>query len=158
MFGDKESTEHTRLGALSLEQTSEVLRGYMDYFNDRGYGMLAVINRENGAYLGEVGIWDAPVSPTFPVLRYGIVRSSWGRGYASEAAEGLLQLYFDVWGLGLLRAGVAPENVASSRVLEKVGFVFHDLVQPDGPDGRSFREYRMTPEMWEARASTVQRP
>ena len=45
----------------------------------------------------------------------------WGRGYATEAARAMLTLGFGTLGLHRIWAHCIAENVASARVLEKIG-------------------------------------
>ena len=54
-------------------------------------------------------------------LVYGLEKSAWGRGYASEAAEAVLRYGFDTLRLDVVTAAVNPENAASERVLIKLG-------------------------------------
>jgi RimJ/RimL family protein N-acetyltransferase len=72
-----------------------VLKEYIEYFKRHGYGMLAITERETGAYLGEVGIWDMPIPPHALLLRYAIVRPGWGNGVrvrsGRSSCEPLLQ-------------------------------------------------------------------
>ena len=45
----------------------------------------------------------------------------WGKGFATEACQASVQFGFEVLGLRHIIAMVLPENLASIRVLEKVG-------------------------------------
>jgi RimJ/RimL family protein N-acetyltransferase len=67
-------------------------------------------------------------------LSYGFRRDRWGRGYASETAEAVVRYGFATMRLARIVADVDPANRASSRVLEKCGFV---LVR-ELDDGRLF--------------------
>ena len=51
----------------------------------------------------------------------------WGKGYATEAAAGMLEFAFEELELPLVYAGCAPDNHASRRVMEKLG------MRPLGP-------------------------
>jgi RimJ/RimL family protein N-acetyltransferase len=53
---------------------------------------------------------------------YWLGRAYWGRGIATEAAAMLAQHAFEERGLRRLEAHVYAPNVASARVLEKIGF------------------------------------
>jgi RimJ/RimL family protein N-acetyltransferase len=55
-------------------------------------------------------------------LAYGFRRDRWGRGYATEAGEACVRYGFEVLGAERIVADVDPENPASVRVLEKLGF------------------------------------
>jgi RimJ/RimL family protein N-acetyltransferase len=56
-------------------------------------------------------------------LSYGFRRDRWGRGYASEAAQACVRYGFETMRVARIVADVDPANPASSRVLEKCGFV-----------------------------------
>ena len=56
-------------------------------------------------------------------LSYGFRRDRWGRGYASEAARAVVRYGFQTMRVARIVADVDPANPASSRVLEKCGFV-----------------------------------
>jgi ribosomal-protein-alanine N-acetyltransferase len=55
-------------------------------------------------------------------LGYWLERSSWGNGFAFEAAQALIRLVFQEVGLSRLTSGHAFDNPASGRVLTKLGF------------------------------------
>lgn len=54
-------------------------------------------------------------------LWYCLGKSSWGKGYATEAARALLRYGADDLGLHRIWAHVVPNNPASIQVLEKLG-------------------------------------
>lgn len=54
-------------------------------------------------------------------IYYKLKPSSWGQGYATEIARRLVRFGFEGLGLHRVEAGVATENIASIRVLEKIG-------------------------------------
>ncbi|OQP65883.1 GNAT family acetyltransferase [Niastella vici] len=54
---------------------------------------------------------------------YKIHLDYWGQGYATEALIKLLDFSFNELKLHRIEAGCAVENIASSRVLEKVGLI-----------------------------------
>ena len=54
-------------------------------------------------------------------LGYWLGVPYWGRGYATEAAQAVVRYGFETVGLRRIYASYIPENVASGRVLEKIG-------------------------------------
>jgi len=50
-------------------------------------------------------------------------RSYWGQGYATEAAAELVRYGFEQAGLRRIFAECHPDNLASARVLEKIGLL-----------------------------------
>jgi [ribosomal protein S5]-alanine N-acetyltransferase len=76
-------------------------------------------------------------------LGYWLERSSWGRGYACEAARAVTRFGFDDLGLSTIGAGRADDNPASGRVLRKLGFVPLDIVELfSRPRGVRIRQHR----------------
>ncbi|MDE2377850.1 GNAT family N-acetyltransferase [Bradyrhizobium sp.] len=55
-------------------------------------------------------------------LGYWLGVEHWGRGYATEAARGAIDFFFEEFGEDHLHAGARVTNPASRNVLEKCGF------------------------------------
>jgi RimJ/RimL family protein N-acetyltransferase len=82
-------------------------------------------------------------SGTMAQVGYWIGRPYWGRGLATHAVERLLQLSRrDLPKVQLFRAHCLAENPASSRVLEKNGFLFDHSKLKLYPKWRRPRETR----------------
>ena len=64
-------------------------------------------------------------------MGYCLTDAAWGNGYATEAARALLQWAFDALDLNRVQAETDTRNVASARVLEKLGFVREGTLRED---------------------------
>jgi RimJ/RimL family protein N-acetyltransferase len=64
-------------------------------------------------------------------LGYCLDDSAWGHGYATEGARALLGWAFDTLDLNRVQAETDTRNVASARVLEKLGFVREGTLRED---------------------------
>jgi len=64
-------------------------------------------------------------------LGYCLDEAAWGKGFATEAAGALLQWAFDTLDLNRVQAETDTRNIASSRVLEKLGFVREGTLRED---------------------------
>jgi RimJ/RimL family protein N-acetyltransferase len=78
-----------------------------------------VAYRESGLPAGLLILADSD----WPDVHIGflLLQSEWGKGLASELVEGLVT-WCRVSGVRSVRGGVAENNIASQRVLEKLGF------------------------------------
>ena len=99
---------------------------------DDGSGVRVAIERaSDAAFIG----WSAlnQWNPDFRTasMGYVFVESAWGHGYATEAARALLQWGFDTLDLNRVQAETDTRNVASARVLEKLGFVREGTLRED---------------------------
>lgn len=89
--------------------------------NERKVYEFALVNRRDGRVAGGVGTRITNLEQREGDIGYVLRRDLWGRGIATEAARTVLDFAFDVLGLHRVWATADPENVASIRVLEKLG-------------------------------------
>jgi ribosomal-protein-alanine N-acetyltransferase len=75
-----------------------------------------VIERD-GAVIGKVGFWR------LPDIGYILRRDHWGQGLAGEAASAAIDHVLASTDLETLTADVDPDNTASIRMLERLGFI-----------------------------------
>jgi [ribosomal protein S5]-alanine N-acetyltransferase len=82
---------------------------------------LGVVSQETGALVGMTRLTMSSPSHGGGDIGYGIRPDQWGRGIATEATRLLVGFGFEQLGLHRVWAVHHPENVASARVLQKVG-------------------------------------
>ena len=93
----------------------------------RGYGPFGVDDRETGAYLGEVGIYEPDGYPE-PELGWFVVPEAEGRGIAAEAAQAVMVWARDSLGWDRLINIIDPRNDRSIALGKRIGGV----IDPDG--------------------------
>jgi RimJ/RimL family protein N-acetyltransferase len=87
-----------------------------------GRGALWVVEwRARPGFLGWCGVFPLEDSGLIE-LGYRFARNAWGQGVATEAAAAVLDHGFRELGLDPIVAVAHPDNLASRRVLEKLGF------------------------------------
>jgi RimJ/RimL family protein N-acetyltransferase len=108
-------------GARSAEETARRARERI--VADHGHvGWWAIEGRNDGAFHGLGLLLPMPDGADVEV-GYRLARASWGRGIATEATSALIGYVFATLGLPRVVAVVYPDNRASRRVLDKLGFV-----------------------------------
>lgn len=75
-----------------------------------------VVERD-GVVIGKAGFF------ALPEIGYILHPDHWGHGFAGEAAQAAIDHVFATTDLETLTADVDPENAASIRLLERLGFV-----------------------------------
>ena len=88
----------------------------------RGFGSWSVTERDGGAYLGEVGLFQ-PVEYPEPEIGWMVVPRAEGRGIAFEAARAVRRWAYGTLGLGTLVSYIDPANTRSIRLAERLGAV-----------------------------------
>jgi RimJ/RimL family protein N-acetyltransferase len=107
-------------GALSREDAWRQLAMLVGHWALRGYGMWVVEELGSGAFVGRVGL-HYPEGWPEPEVAWAIARPCWGRGYAFEAATAALRIAFDALGWSRASSLIAPLNLRSIRLAERLG-------------------------------------
>ena len=82
---------------------------------------LTVERRTDGAIVGHCSIANVRPQTIEASLGWHYGVKYWGRGYATEAARGLLYIGFALGGVAEIYADCFADNRASIRVMEKIG-------------------------------------
>ena len=82
---------------------------------------LAITLPDTGQLIGNAGIRIKTAGGHEADIGYELDPQHWGRGYASEAVRALVRFGFEELHLHRISAHCLAENVASARVLEKLG-------------------------------------
>ena len=107
-----------------------------------GPGILAVERKGTADVIGYCGLTiHGNGSPDEPELAYELLRAAHGCGYATEAGRAVVTWASEA-GYRRLWAGVWDWNVASRRVLEKLGFRETGPVEPHSVYGQSLLTVR----------------
>jgi RimJ/RimL family protein N-acetyltransferase len=106
---------------------------WLERWRENGCGPFSILRREDGRWLGRAGlkVWDtrAWVVATYaeagehaqPELGWALVREHWGNGYATEAVRAVRAWAYAEHGVGRLVSVIAPPNVRSTRLAERLG-------------------------------------
>jgi RimJ/RimL family protein N-acetyltransferase len=83
---------------------------------------LALELRATGEMIGDVAFLIKREDDRQALIGYSLAQTYWGHGYAFEALSGLLRYLFDELKFHRVTAECDVENIASWKLLEKLGF------------------------------------
>jgi len=89
-------------------------------WHSQGFAMFSVIEKETRRWIGRVGPWQPEGWPGTEI-GWAIARDRWGSGYAVEAAIEAANWAFETLGWVHIIHSIAPDNLASQRVAQKLG-------------------------------------
>jgi RimJ/RimL family protein N-acetyltransferase len=82
---------------------------------------LAVVRREDGRVIGDLTLWLRSVEWAQAEIGYVFSPGTGGQGFATEAARALVDVAFDGLGAHRVYARADAANLASTRLLERLG-------------------------------------
>ena len=118
------------------------LMSFIHHWQERRYGIWA-IEDNSSEMVGYCGLRYLDELDEVEVL-YGLARSYWGKGIATQAAKASISYGFDVVALDRIIALVLPENIASKRVIEKAGLLYEKQIHIFGLDALYYSLSRNT--------------
>ena len=106
------------------EETEQFLERQFDHWAAHGFGSWAAELKDGHRLIGYIGLaiptWLPQVMPAVEV-GWRLHPDHWGRGLATEGGRASVRYGFEELGLERIIAIVMPENVASRRVMAKLG-------------------------------------
>ena len=114
--------------------------GSMRRFAEGGLGIFLAREPAVDEPIGFAGFRPFREPPVLELL-YGLYPAFWGKGLATELSRAMIALAFDRHGLDVIDTAVDAPNVASVRVLERLGF--SEIGQSPGAFGTTLH-FRLT--------------
>jgi RimJ/RimL family protein N-acetyltransferase len=118
---------------VSSTASGELIDHFEDHWTEWGYGVFAIELAESDEFIGFVGLNHHRLFPADVEIGWRLRSDCWGSGIATEGASAVTAWARSHLGLPRLIAVTTPDNLASLRVMTKVGMSFwRDLATPEG--------------------------
>ncbi|MBI3004583.1 MAG: GNAT family N-acetyltransferase [Ignavibacteriales bacterium] len=130
----------------TVHPRSELERSFREtWLIPKPMGLLATVLKSDGCYIGRCGLYphrneDDQIIPGEANIAFYLARPYWGQGFATEAGKAFIEFGFNNLGLSRIEAGMNANNLASIRVVQKLGFVW---VQSGEGGGSSWHEFEL---------------
>lgn len=117
----------------NIENSKEFLEKY-NHYEKYGFGRWAVINKENGKFLGWCGLKFTEIRNEYDI-GFRFFKKYWNKGYATESAKSCIDYGINKLQLTEILGRAMRENQASIRVLEKIGLEYNRDFDFEGNKG-----------------------
>ncbi len=119
----------------TIEESRKVIEFVREQYISNGIGRWAVVEKETNDFVGWLGfkLMQTTVNNYTDFIDFGyrFRKKHWGKGYATEGSKAALEYGFKHLKYKEVYAMTDIANLASRRVLEKVGFSFVGLFNYD---------------------------
>lgn len=136
-------------GVLTDKQCDGALESNIDHWERIGFGIWNFFARDSGEFVGRGGLRHHKTETGIDIdLSYTVMADFWNQGYATEMSTRILEIGFGEFQMAEIICFTWPTNLASRRVMEKLGFVFErECIH----SGTLHVFYRMTAEQFDQR-------
>ena len=134
-------------GVRSEEQTRDYMQRFLDHWQENGFGMWLLYDRDQH-FVGRAALRRMELDGQLEVeVGCALLASFWNKGLASEIVRALVGTAFAQLRLPDLVGFALPDNRASLRILEKLGFNYEKDIDYAG---RRHVLYRLISEQFSA--------
>ena len=120
----------------SKEEMTNIINAVIQRYIDFGIGRWAIIDKKTNEFIGWTGLELVTEQinnhKNYYDLGYRLIRKYWGQGIATETAIASLEYAFNKLNTDEVFARADSENIASNKVLKKVGLKFIETFDIDG--------------------------
>ncbi|HKG23906.1 MAG TPA: GNAT family N-acetyltransferase, partial [Blastocatellia bacterium] len=124
---------------LTTVTAEQWITGSLQEYREGRAASFAVTLRSDNSLIGAVGL-SIDEANLRAEMGYWIDKARWGRGYASEAAEAALKYGFEELALNRIYANCLKRNLASGRVLRKIGMSLEGCLRQHARHRGSFED------------------
>jgi ribosomal-protein-alanine N-acetyltransferase len=129
IYGDEQTMRYIPCGALDRGRTRRLLARMIERNENEGFGIWPVVHRADRRVIGECGVTYIPGHGRDVEIAWIFNRAYCGAGYATEAAQAVMEWAFAQLPLRRLYALVDRENAASIRVTRRLGMIYEGIVR-----------------------------
>lgn len=113
----------------SVEEADDEMGWHRRIFEEQTGLRWMIQERETGAFVGTCGFLGIERQHNRMEIGYDLAREHWGKGYMPEAVRAVLEFGFGPLGANKIEARIDPDNAASIRLMDKLGFVREGLLR-----------------------------
>lgn len=154
---DPEVAEHTTWTAhQSLQDSQDFLRSVMEQYDKQVVASWGVVHKSNLKFIGTCGFISWVPHHHRAEIAYALSRKFWGQGLMTEAVRTVVAFGFRTMQLNRVQAVCEVENIASARVMEKVGMRYEGTLREhmfSKGRYRNLKMYSILPKEWNAPTS-----
>jgi len=104
-----------------------IVRVALASYDRFGFGFFVVEQKDGGVPIGICGLAKRDFMDDIDI-GYALLPAFWGKGYAYEAAAGVMRYARSELGLGRIVAVISPDNESSAKLLGKLGMRDEGLI------------------------------
>lgn len=119
-----------------------IIDRHLPNFEKNGFGSYTLILKENGSKIGSSGLFKRE-SLEVVDIGFAFLPEYEGKAYGYESSKKILEAAKNEFGLKKISAITLPSNIASQKLIEKLGLSYQKMVKPFAEDDEELMYYEM---------------
>lgn len=113
----------------SIQDTKLFLQYTINNYKNNQLSNWGIVHKAEQKFIGTAGFIDWNVEHAKAEIGYTLSRKYWGKGYMTEVVNAIIYFGFRTMMLNRIEARCVIENIASARVMEKVGMKYEGILR-----------------------------
>lgn len=113
----------------SVKDTKFFLNTVVERYKNRQITDWGIVHKGEEKLIGTGGFAECHLFHSRAEIGYALSRKYWRQGYMSEAVTAIVKFGFQTMNLNRIEARCEVDNIASARVMEKVGMQFEGILR-----------------------------
>ena len=129
IFECNSDPEVTKYMSWETHNSIEESKAFLSRTISEGSACWGIVHKASNKVVGVCFLHSLDLQHRRTEVAFYLSRKYWGQGYATETAREVILFCFKNWELNRIGATCRIENIASARVLEKVGMTFEGILR-----------------------------
>lgn len=127
---DPQVSEYTTWSThTSIEDTKYFIKSLVKMYKKRELVDWGIVHKAEKKFIGTCGYVGWSMTHSRAEMGYALSRKYWNQGYMSEAVNAMMEFGFREMHLNRIEAKCQVNNIASARVMEKVGMQLEGILR-----------------------------
>ncbi|MDJ0554147.1 MAG: GNAT family protein [Microcoleaceae cyanobacterium MO_207.B10] len=113
----------------SIEDTKLFLHHVINSYLNNQVSSWGIVHKLDEKFIGTLGFIAWNIEHARGEIGYALSRKYWGKGYMTEVVNAIIYFGFSRMMLNRIEARCAIQNIASARVMEKVGMKYEGILR-----------------------------
>jgi Acetyltransferases, including N-acetylases of ribosomal proteins len=128
IYSDEETIKYQQMATMqTVEQAQKSVQAFRQGFKNRKFIRWCIAAKENDIVIGLITLHDFNTCNSQAEIGFMINKKYWRQNIMSEVAKEIIRFAFEVIRLQRLEASIHPDNIASIKLSEKLGFNREEL-------------------------------
>lgn len=123
IYSDVETIKYQQMATMqTIEQAQKSVQAFQQGFINRKFIRWCITTKENDSVIGLITLHDFNLCNSQAEIGFMLTKKYWRQNIMAEVAKVVIRFAFEVVRLHRLEASIHPDNIASIRLSEKLGF------------------------------------
>ncbi|MBL4934772.1 GNAT family N-acetyltransferase [Clostridium sp. YIM B02515] len=130
IYSDEDAVKYQQTGAMqTIEQAQKAVQAFLRGFRNRKFIRWCIAEKESDRVIGLITLHDFNISNSHAEIGFMLNKRYWRQNIMGEVAKEIIRFAFEIIGLNRIEALIHPDNIASIKLSEKLGFQREGLIK-----------------------------